>query len=502
MRLSELITGTEVDMTQEALNLDIEIGGLTSDSRKVAAGDLFAALPGTTTDGTKFIEEALGKGAKAVLTGHQAKLSPSKAEAEIAHLVSDNPRRSFALMAARLYADQPATIAAITGTNGKTSVAAFTRQIWAKMDIRAASLGTLGLVTSPPSDSLDTGETLTTPDPVFLHATLADLKGRDFDHLVMEASSHGLDQYRLDGVRVGIAGFTNLSRDHIDYHGDMAHYLQAKQRLFLNILSQGGTAVLNADTPQIDTLIETCREKGHRVLTFGHNGDDIRIEKTIPHAAGQIVELTVCGKSFKTDIPFLGDFQVSNILCALGFVIAAGGDVEKAVSALPHLSGAPGRMQCIAHRANGAPVYVDYAHTPDALENVLHALRPHTKGRLWLVFGCGGDRDVGKRPLMGDIASRLADIVIVTDDNPRNEAPDQIRRQIFAGILPQTHATVRETGDRAAAIAEAVEGLAADDLLVIAGKGHETYQLIEGERHSFDDAQEARRAVKLLENRE
>ena len=489
-------------MTQEALKLDIEISGLTSDSREIATGNLFAALPGTTIDGSKFIGEALQKGAKAVLTGHQTKLPPSKAGDGIAHLVSNNPRRSFALIAARFYTDQPTTIAAVTGTNGKTSVAAFTRQIWAKMDIRAASLGTLGLVTSPPSDGLDTQETLTTPDPVLLHATLADLKQRDFDHLVIEASSHGLDQYRLDGVRVGIAGFTNLSRDHMDYHGDMARYLRAKQRLFLNVLEENGTAVLNADTPEIDTLIETCKERGHRTLTFGHNGHDIRVEKTIPHADGQTIELTVCGKRFKTDIPFLGDFQVSNILCALGFVIAAGGDVEKAVSALPHLSGAPGRMQCIARHPNGAPIYVDYAHTPDALENVLRALRPHTKGRLWLVFGCGGDRDVGKRPLMGDIASRLADVVIVTDDNPRNEAPDRIRRQIFAGILPQTHGTVRETGDRAAAIAEAVEGLALGDLLVIAGKGHETYQLVEGDKHSFDDAQEARRAVTSRENRE
>ena len=482
------------DATQQALTTDPDISGLCADSRKVQPGDLFAALPGGQADGSAFIAQAVERGAVAVLAGKDAK--PGQGGPDVPLLTDPNPRRAFSLMAARFHPHQPAHIAAVTGTNGKTSVATFTRQIWERLGCKAASLGTLGLHANVDTDGLDTGAGLTTPDPVTLHETLSALCGRGVDYLVMEASSHGLSQHRLDGVRVRAAAFTNLSRDHLDYHGDMESYLHAKNRLFEDILEEGGVAVLNADTPEFPALARIAAGRGLEVIGFGRKGGHIRLEDQTPGPGGQTLSMVLGDNAYRVLLPLAGDFQASNALCALGLVLACGGDEEAAVTALAHLEGAAGRMQHVAAHANGAPVYVDYAHTPDALDNALRALRAHVQGRLHVVFGCGGDRDAGKRPLMGEVAARLADVVIVTDDNPRGENPAAIRKQIFAEILTKSGDTIREIGDRAKAIGAAIAALEPEDLLVIAGKGHETYQIIGDERRDFDDAIVAQTAAR------
>jgi UDP-N-acetylmuramoyl-L-alanyl-D-glutamate--2,6-diaminopimelate ligase len=391
-------------------------------------------------------------------------------------------------MAARFYVHQPRVIAAVTGTNGKTSVAAFTRQIWQRLGFRAASIGTLGLV----APNLQRPGALTTPDPVDLHRILRELADDGIEYLAMEASSHGLEQFRLDGVRIGAAGFTNLSRDHLDYHDSMEAYLAAKMRLFEAVMAPGGTAVLNADAPEFDALAQICVARGHEIISYGAAGEDLRLEASQPSEQGQHVTLTVLGERAEMKLPLFGAFQAHNVLCALGLAIACGANHEAALEAIEYLKGPRGRLELVARHPSGAPVYVDYAHTPDALENVLEALRSHATGRLVLVFGCGGDRDPGKRPLMGAVASRLADVVIVTDDNPRSEDPAAIRRQIMA---PQGAPGAREIGLRGEAIRAALALLERDDLLLIAGKGHETGQIVGEEVHPFDDADVARAAV-------
>jgi UDP-N-acetylmuramoyl-L-alanyl-D-glutamate--2,6-diaminopimelate ligase len=468
----------------------VEITGLTADSRKARPGFLFAALPGARAHGRDFIKDALARGVAAVLVPRDFDCDAAFPSRDIPFVTDENPRRRFALMAARFFAAQPETIAAVTGTNGKTSVAAFTRQIWQRLGHRAASLGTLGLI----APGVERPGALTTPDPVTLHQTLADLAGDGVDHLAIEASSHGLDQYRLDGVRVRAAAFTNLSRDHLDYHRDMGAYLEAKMRLFGEIMAPPGVAVLNADAPEFAALAALCRARGHRILGYGHEGADIRLLSRAPAPRGQRLELRVLDRSFAVDLPLVGAFQAVNALCALGLVIGTGADTDAAVAALETLVGAPGRMELVASHPNGASVFVDYAHTPDALEKVLSALRPHTRGRLVVVFGCGGDRDKGKRPIMGTLAARLSDLVIVTDDNPRTEAAATIRREILAGARDGA-TEVREIGDRREAIHAAVRELGPDDVLVIAGKGHERGQIVGSEVLPFDDAEVARAAV-------
>jgi len=390
-------------------------------------------------------------------------------------------------MAARFYDRQPATVAAVTGTNGKTSVVGFLRQMWTRLGHPAASLGTLGVV----APGLATVGSLTTPDPADLHRTLSELAGRGVSCLAMEASSHGLGQYRLDGVRVTTAAFTNLSRDHLDYHGSMNAYLDSKRRLFAEIMAPGGVAVLNADDGAADDLAATCRSRGHRVITYGSAGADLRLEHAEPLADGQRLELVVLGRRAAVTLPLVGAFQAANALCALGLAIACGENAADALAALESVEGAPGRVQRVGGDPDRGTVYVDYAHTPDALANVLQALRPHAAGRLMVVFGCGGDRDPGKRPQMGRIAHDLADVVIVTDDNPRGEDPALIRRQVLAACPG-----AREMGDRAQAIAAAVAELRAGDLLVLAGKGHETGQIVKGEVRPFNDAEVARAALR------
>ena len=486
MRLTRLMTiisgGSPVAFSGE----NPEIVGLTADSRAVRPGFLFAALPGSRNDGRAYVADAVARGAVAILA------PPGTAvEAPAIRLIEDPaPRRAFALMAAAFYGRQPERVVAVTGTNGKTSTVRFVRQLWERLGRRGASLGTLGL--DAPAGVTLNGPSMTTPDPVALHAGLAALADAGVDHLAMEASSHGLDQYRLDGVHLKAAAFTNLSRDHLDYHGDMAVYLAAKAMLFARVLPPDGVAVLNADVPEYEALVRTCRERGIRVLDYGFSARDIRVRTVTPTAHGQHLDLVLLGRSATMELPLVGRFQAWNALAALGLVLAADPEqpVAPALAAVALLEGVPGRMQPVARHPAGASVIVDYAHTPDALETVLSALRPHAEGRLVVVFGCGGDRDRGKRPVMGDIAIRLADRVIVTDDNPRSEVPAAIRAEILAAAPG-----AEEIADRREAIRAAVRGLGVGDLLVIAGKGHEQGQIIGGETRPFDDAGEARAAV-------
>ena len=482
VRASELI---ETGIALEAVAGDPEIGGITADSRRVAPGFLFAALPGAQRDGARFVPEAVARGAVAVLGARDVAV-PSG----IARLVADNPRRALARAAARFHGAQPATVVAVTGTSGKTSVADFTRQLWTLLGRSAASLGTLGIVSQ---QGVRAGA-LTTPDPVELHRALAELAREGVTHAAMEASSHGLDQFRLDGVRLAAGAFTNLSRDHLDYHPTMAAYLAAKRRLFDELLAPGAAAVLNADAPESAALAALARDRGLRVVTYGRAGGEIRLVDLIPVAGGQRLVLDAFGRRVEVVLALPGAFQASNALAALGLVVASGAEARWAVQALPKLAGVAGRMQHVATRANGAAVYVDYAHKPDALEAVLTALRPHATRELAVVFGCGGDRDAGKRPIMGALAARLADRVWVTDDNPRSEAPEAIRRQILAGAP-----AAAEIGSRREAIFLAVAALQPGDVLVLAGKGHERGQIVGAVTHPFDDADVARAAVRAAD---
>jgi UDP-N-acetylmuramoyl-L-alanyl-D-glutamate--2,6-diaminopimelate ligase len=464
----------------------LALTGLTADSRKVRPGFLFAALPGTRVDGRAYVAEAIQRGAVAILAPVGTEIEAPVAPGTV-HLITDSdPRRRFALMAAAFHGRQPAVMAAVTGTNGKTSTADFTRQIWDRLGLPAASIGTLGIK----APGRPGGPGLTTPDPEALHADLAALAESGIDHACIEASSHGLAQRRLDGVRIRAAAFTNLTRDHLDYHGDMESYAQAKLRLFSDVLAADGTAVINADQTLADRIAAAAG--GRRILTYGREGRDLRLTAATPDATGQTLALEVMGRPRTVHLPLAGAFQAANVLAALGLVLATGGDADAAIDALAGLKGVPGRLQLAARHRSGAPIYVDYAHTPDALETVLSALRPHVgpHGKLAVVFGCGGDRDAGKRPEMGAIARARADRIIVTDDNPRGEDPALIRRAILAACPDAL-----EIGDRAQAIRRAVAELGPGDVLVVAGKGHERGQLVGGAVLPFDDCEQVGLAV-------
>ena len=467
---------------------DPEIVGLTADSRQVRPGFLFAALRGAQRDGRAFAGEAVAQGAVAILTDDPAALALDPDGSRRVIVIADaNPQRHLALLAARFYRRQPRTIAAVTGTNGKTSVAHFTREIWTALGYPAASLGTLGLV----APAGRRAGALTTPDPVGLHHDLAELVESGIEHAAIEASSHGLAQFRLDGVTIAAAAFTNLTRDHLDYHGDMESYRAAKERLFTTLLMPQGPAILNADSPEFARLANLCREAGHPVIAYGRTaGAELRILDRLPRPFGQCITADLFGERHAVELPLVGEFQAMNVLAALGLVVASGVALDAALPALSRLSGVPGRMQLVGESATGAPVFVDYAHTPDALASVLAALRPHAERRLAIVFGAGGDRDRGKRPLMGRVAAELADLVYVTDDNPRSEKPVEIRRAILAAA-PQAV----EIGDRRTAIAAAIAELRRGDVLVIAGKGHETGQIVGSDILPFDDAAVAREAL-------
>ncbi len=488
-RLSDLMASrTEIAVSALALERDPPIAALTADSRAVGPGSLFAALPGTTRDGRDFIPDAVKAGAVAILAPKGTVL-PAGAE-HVALIEDANPRRRLALLAAAFHGAQPERIAAVTGTNGKTSTAQFTRQIWAGLGHKAGAMGTLGLI----APGFPQTGSLTTPDPIALHQTLAEVAKAGVTHLAMEASSHGLDQFRLDGVLVTCAGFTNLTRDHLDYHGTMEAYFQAKAMLFERVMPKGATAVLNADIPEFERLAELCRARKQTVIGFGAQGRELKVLSVDPLPHGQRLELEVFGARRTIEVPLVGRFQVWNALCALGLAIGSGEDPAKAADQLARLEGVRGRLELVARLKNDAAVYVDYAHTPDGLETVLKALRPHTHGRLLCVFGAGGDRDPGKRPMMGEIVARLADRAIVTDDNPRSEEPAAIRSAILAACPGAT-----EIGDRAQAIAAGVADLGAGDVLVIAGKGHEQGQIVGREVRPFDDATVARAAVANLQ---
>ena len=477
MRLSQL--------TNAGIESGIE--GLTADSRQVRPGFLFAALPGSKADGGSFIDDALMHGASVILAKTGTTL-PKDAKATL--IESDNPRKELARMAAEFYELQPDVIAAVTGTSGKTSTVLFTQQLWTLFGItQSASLGTLG-VRAP---GMIKSGSLTTPDTVSLHATLADLAAAEVTHLAMEASSHGLDQFRLDGVRVSAAGYTNLSRDHLDYHTDMEEYFQAKARLFTDVLSRNGVAVLNADDEYYDRLSNICLKNGHKVLSYGENGMDIRILEWNLQPTGQFLKLFVFGKVYEINLPLVGQFQAMNALCALGLVLAGDGDAESVVPLLEQLRGVPGRLQLVQGHPRGAAVYVDYAHKPAAVEAVLNTLRPHTEGKLVCLIGCGGDRDAGKRPIMGRIASGLSDLVVITDDNPRSEKPSAIRAAMMEGAPDAT-----EIAGRREAIEWAIEQLQAGDVLVIAGKGHEQGQIIGNVVEPFDDVAVAEEAINTM----
>ncbi len=445
---------------------EVSITGLTADSRAVKPGFLFAALAGTQTDGMKYIGDAIARGAVALLTGQSEDVETA---AGLAVIVDPNPRKRLAQLAARFYGAQPETVAAVTGTNGKTSVACFLRQIWETGGLLAASMGTIGIVYDGGEEALQH----TTPDPVAVHQALARLAGKGVTHLALEASSHGLAQYRLDGVRIAAGAFTNITRDHLDYHPTFEDYLAAKLRLFRELLPAGAPAVVDLDSPGGEEAAAAARARDLHLITTGRRGDTLRLTWAERDGLAQILGLRYQGRDWRVRIPLAGDFQAANVLVAAGLALGLGSQPERVFAALETLKGAKGRLDLAGHAHSGAPIFIDYAHTPDALENALEALRPYAAGRLHVVFGCGGDRDRGKRPQMGAVAVRAADHVIVTDDNPRSEDPAAIRAAIMAAAPG-----AEEIGDRQSAIDAAVFGLGKGDVLLVAGKGHEVGQIV------------------------
>lgn len=488
MKLSQIIEHEDTlaaGLSPESL--EREISGLTADSREVKPGYLFAALPGTTVDGTKFIPNAIAAGATAVLVATDADLSQSQEQVIVVR--SENPRRDLARMAARFCVLQPETAVAVTGTSGKTSVVEFTRQIFAASGARAASVGTIGIV----KPSGGRYGSLTTPDPVTLHRSLAELAEDGVTHLAFEASSHGLDQHRLDGVQLTAAAFTNLGRDHLDYHPDLASYLDAKLRLFSELLKPGKTAVINTDGASYEDVVAAAKARGLKLLTVGRAGRDLRLLSVERQGFSQRLRIEAGTDILDVHLPLIGDYQVENALVAAGLAIAAGVPAATAVGAFAELKGVPGRLEIIGE-SEGGLVVVDYAHKPEALTAALQGVRPFVTGKLICVFGCGGDRDRGKREIMGRIAEQQADVVIVTDDNPRGEEPSAIRAEILKG-----GPAAIEIGDRREAIVSAVGMAGEGDVVLIAGKGHETGQIVGDQVLPFSDHDVAGEAIALVD---
>ena len=453
------------------------VTGFAIDHRKVAPGNIFGAFKGSVVNGEDFIPAAIASGAVAVVAAPEARVSGA------VHIADSDPRRAFALIAARYFAPFPDTIVAVTGTNGKTSTVELTRQLWRMAGLSAASIGTLGVTT--PDERVVTG--LTTPDIVTFLSNMAGLRREGVTHVAYEASSHGLHQYRAEGPRVVAGAYTNLSRDHLDYHGDMAAYFTAKLRLFSEVIASDGTAVIWADDAHAGRVIDLARERGLRLMRVGEAGEELRILGRAPTQLGQTLTVAIDGKEHKVNLPLIGAYQAANSLVSAALVIVTGGDVTTTFSNLSRLQPVRGRLEraCIAR--SGAPIYVDYAHTADALEAAVAALRPHAKGRLILMFGAGGDRDKGKRIEMGKVAARDADLVIVTDDNPRTENPASIRQMILEGA-PEA----KEIGGRRDAIAAAIAAASQDDIVLLAGKGHEQGQIVGDRVLPFDDVSVAR----------
>jgi len=476
---------------------EAQITGLAVDSRQVKDGYLFAALPGTRMHGGEFIQYALRMGAAAILTDAAgARIAAAElAASNAALIVAEEPRQALAYAAALWFGAQPATMVAVTGTNGKTSVATFTRQIWEELDLPAINLGTTGV-----EGAYETPLHHTTPEPITLHRVLADAAAAGVTHAAMEASSHGLAQRRLDGVQLMAAGFTNLTQDHLDYHADFKEYFDAKAGLFARVLPMDGTAVINVDDSRGMDMAGIARTRGQEVISVGRReGADLQLLSQRFDATGQTVLCRFRGKSYSAKLALIGGFQAENVLLAAGLVIACGADPDRVFETLPHLSTVRGRMQLAATRDNGAAVFVDYAHTPDAVATALKAMRPHVMGRLVAIVGAGGDRDTTKRPLMGQAAADNADEVIVTDDNPRSEDPAAIRAAVLSGIAADALVHVREVGDRAEAILRGVDALGPGDALLIAGKGHETGQTVGDMVLPFDDVEQASVAVAALD---
>lgn len=458
------------------LDDDTVITGLSADSRQIKPGMIFAALPGTAMDGRDFIPQAEANGAAAVL-------SVGGTTANVPVVLDRNPRLVYAQLAAKLYPGQPKTLVAMTGTNGKSSTVEFLRQIWTYAGFNAACFGTLG-VTSPEGYK---SMSHTTPDALALHQTLSELAQSGVTHAAMEASSHGLKQYRMDAVDVTASGFSNLTQDHFDYHPNVQDYFTSKARLFIDLTPRSAPVVINTNDKFGRHLVEVCQGLGQDVLQVGWTGEDIRIDEVMPYSAGQKLTLIVQGERRLVDLPLVGEFQVLNAVAALGLAIKTGVEIDTAIEALGHLKGVAGRLELAGATKAGAPIYVDFAHTEDGLEKLLRSVRPHTEGDIVVVFGCGGDRDPDKRSKMGAVAAKLAEQAIVTDDNPRTEDAASIRKAVLKGCPQAT-----EIGDRAAAIAEGIHRLGPDDCLVIAGKGHEQGQIIGDKTISFSDVEVAR----------
>lgn len=467
MRLGALTGGDEA----------AAITGFAIDHRKVAPGTVFGAFEGARVNGEDFIPAAVKAGAVAIVARPEAVVEGA------VHIADINPRERFARLAAKFFAPFPETAIAVTGTNGKTSTVEMTRQLWRMAGHHAASIGTLGVTTS--DDTVSTG--LTTPDVVTFLANVAGLAREGVTHVAFEASSHGLSQYRTEGLPVRAAAFTNLSRDHLDYHGDMAAYFHAKLRLFADVLDMDGAAVVWADDPHAMRVEELARMRGNRLITVGEHGETLKLVGRDPTLLGQGLVIEAEGKAYKVMLPLIGAYQAANALTAAGLVIATGGDVAATLANLARLQPVRGRLERAVITRSGAPVYVDYAHTPDALEAAIAALKPHTSGRLILVFGAGGDRDTGKREPMGQAAAMGADVVIVTDDNPRGEDPAAIRAEVLKGAPEAT-----EIGGRREAIAAAIGMAEAEDIVLIAGKGHEQGQIVGDRVLPFDDVSVAR----------
>lgn len=476
MRLAALIEGLDAPVAAGG-TLDAPVTGFAIDNRKVAPGTVFGAFQGLRVNGEDYIADAIRAGAIAVVARPEARVDGA------IHIAHANPRRLFALLAARYFAPFPDVTVAVTGTNGKTSTVELVRQLWRMMGEASASIGTLGVTTSV--DQVSTG--LTTPDIVTFLSNMSGLKREGVTHAAFEASSHGLDQYRTEGLPVQAGAFTNLSRDHLDYHGDMDRYFEAKMRLFDEVVTPGGAAVIWADDAWSEQTIQRATKRGLRVLSVGVQGQALRLANRTPTQLGQTLEIEAEGKSHKVNLPLIGAYQAANALVAAGLVLATGGDVAKVMDLLARVQPVRGRLERAVISKAGAPVYVDYAHTPDGLRAAIEALRPHTKGKLIALFGAGGDRDAGKRPLMGAVAADLADHVIVTDDNPRGEEPSAIRAAVMAGAPG-----AQEIAGRRAAIAAAIAMAGADDIVLLAGKGHEQGQIIGDRVLPFDDVTVAR----------
>jgi UDP-N-acetylmuramoyl-L-alanyl-D-glutamate--2,6-diaminopimelate ligase len=470
----------------DACHAGIEVGGVTADSRTVKHGDVFVAIAGGKADGLRFVNAAIAAGAAAILTDRPPPQTPLPGN--VAFVRAGNPRRALALIAAKFYPRQPRIIAAVTGTSGKTSVAAFTRQIWSALGERAASIGTIGLV----SPSGETYGLLTTPDPVALHRTLDALAGDGVTHLAIEASSHGLDQYRLDGLHIAAAGFTNITRDHLDYHPSFEAYFAAKLRLFEALLAPGAAAIVDADHDHADAVVAASAAHGLSIMTVGRKGTGIRLVESAIDGFAQTLRLEYRQKHFRVRLPLVGEFQIENALVSAGLAIATGGEAGNVFAALEQLKGAKGRLERVG-ASRSAQIFVDYAHKPDALAKALDALRPYVRGRLVVIFGAGGDRDRGKRPLMGAVAVAKADRIIVTDDNPRSEDAAAIRASIIVAAPGAT-----EIGDRREAIRRAIADLRSGDVLLIAGKGHETGQIVGDRIIPFSDHEAVATVLKEL----